>query len=154
MMTQHYPLILDSLIVVLLVATIVYAAILNRRLSNLRDNRVELEKAARSFAEAAGKADAGIKGLKLTADNAGATLQKEIERAQPLRDELAFLVEAGEALAARLEGAARTAGKSSRAAGRTEATLRAVSGAAEADGDDAARRGPDRDLLKVIEKMR
>src|SRR3546814_3908269 len=88
-MTLHYPLIMDSLIIILLAATIVYASILNKRLSRLRDNRAELEKAVRSFGEAAGKADAGIKGLKLTADKAGSTLQKEIDRAQRLRDELA-----------------------------------------------------------------
>ncbi|HET8729422.1 MAG TPA: DUF6468 domain-containing protein [Alphaproteobacteria bacterium] len=154
-MTLHYPMILDSLIIILLAATIVYAAILNKRLSRLRDNRAELEKAARSFAEAAGRADAGIRGLKQTADNVGGTLQKEIGRAAGLRDELTFLVEAGEALAMRLEGAARGAGKTSRgtAAGRVEPTLRPVPEGAAVRASDTGR-APDRELLKAIENMR
>jgi len=105
--TEHFGLILDILVVCLLGATIFYAATLSRRLTQLRHNRAELEAAARGLAEAAGKADAGIKGLRLAADDSGARLQRQIDRAQELRDELAFLVDAGESLAARLESAAR-----------------------------------------------
>ncbi|MEQ8966898.1 MAG: DUF6468 domain-containing protein, partial [Azospirillaceae bacterium] len=105
-MTEHYGLILDGLVVVLLVATIIYAAILNRRLSSLRDNRAELERAARTFSEAAGRADAGLKALKTTAEATGGNLQKDIDRARALKDELGFLVESAEALAQRLELAA------------------------------------------------
>lgn len=158
---DHYALILDSLIVVLLAATIVYAAILNHRLTRLRDNRIEMERATRSFAEAAAKADAGIKGLKRTADETGSALQKDIERAQALRDELAFIVEAAEAVAARLEGAASGGG---RLAARTEPLAGTVGpeplragpsrpAAADSSGE-RPRTQPDHDLLKAIENMR
>lgn len=163
-MTQHYPLILDSLIIVLLLATIFYAAMLSRRLSRFRDNKAELEKAALTFTEAAGRADAGIKGLKLTAGKAGATLQKEIDRAQSLRDELAFLVDAGEAVAARLEGAAQAAGKTAPrppmqavrpvAGGGPVAAVAPVAATARAGRPETGPRQPDRDLLKAIENMR
>ena len=71
-MTEHYGLILDSLIVVLLLATIFYCVVLNRRLGRLRNSRTELERATRAFAEAASRADAGIKGLRRTAEESGA----------------------------------------------------------------------------------
>ncbi|MEO3433120.1 DUF6468 domain-containing protein [Inquilinus sp. CAU 1745] len=157
MMQEHYPLILDSLIVILLAATIVYAAVLNRRLSKLRDNRAELEKAVRSFGEAAGRADAGIKGLRQAAGDTGAALLKDIERAQALKDELSFLVDTAEAVAARMEGAASGAGKSAQARQPAkpggEPLLRAVQGESST-ARRAGRPQPDSDLLKAIENMR
>lgn len=167
-MSQHYGLILDAMVIVLLVATIVYAVILSRRLSRLRDNRVELERATRSFAEAALRADAGIKGLKQVADDSGMGLQRQLDQAAALRDELQFMVEAGDATAKRIEraaglanarapqaaggppvAAAIDAGGTAPAAGRQEAA------AVGADPVPSARRGrPDRDLLKAIERMR
>ena len=108
-MIMNYGLLLDSMIVVLLAATIVYAFILNKRLQALRNNRSELEQAARSFAEAAQRADDSIKSLRSVSDGAGAELREQIHRAQSLRDEMKFLVEAGDALADRLEGAASSA---------------------------------------------
>ncbi|MCA8931940.1 MAG: hypothetical protein KDA49_05700, partial [Rhodospirillaceae bacterium] len=90
-MTEHYGIFLDGLIVVLLVATIFYAVALSRRLASLRDNRKEMEVAVRRFVEASTRADASIKGLKRTADESGTSLQSLADRAQTLRDELAFL---------------------------------------------------------------
>ena len=110
-MIADYGLILDGLIVVLLCATVVYAATLSRRIARLRDNRAELELAARAMSDAAAKADAGIKGLKQTAGSVGAAIQTSIDQARALRDELAFLVEAGEAMAGRLEAAASGVGR-------------------------------------------
>lgn len=167
-MSQHYGLILDALVIVLLAATIVYAAILSRRLSRLRDNRFELEKATRSFAEAAQRADAGIKGLKQVADASGTALQRQLDRAAALRDELQFMVEAGEATATRIERAAAYA----HARAQATQTASGPPAASSTDGVEAApttgceaaaatatpsagnRGRPDRDLLKAIERMR
>ncbi|NBB84030.1 MAG: hypothetical protein GVY28_11575, partial [Alphaproteobacteria bacterium] len=129
-MTEHYGLILDSLVVILLIATIVYAAMLNRRLAGLRDNRAELEQAVRSFGEAAGKADAGIKALKRTAEETGQRLQKDVDRGEALKDELSLLVETAELLADRLEAAAGGSRSGSARAGR----LRTASAPAAAPG--------------------
>lgn len=114
MIIGNYTLLLDSLIVVLLIATVVYAMRLSQRLTKLRNNRSEMEKATRAFAEAAARADSNIKALKRTADELSGTLQKDIERARALRDELSFLVDAGESMANRLEEAASAAGQSAR----------------------------------------
>ena len=170
-MTQHYGLILDGLVIVLLCATIVYAAILNRRLKRLRDGRAELEKATRSFAEAALRADAGIKGLKQVADDSGHSLQAMIARAETLRDEMTFLVDAGESAASRMERAATR--QDSRLSVVPEAPDigcgdhpeeiadeapasqgRAPRSRAAAPKSGRRRGGPGRDLLKAIESMR
>ncbi len=162
-MIADYGLILDGLIVVLLCATVVYAATLNRRIARLRDNRVELDQAARAMSDAAVKADAGIKGLKQTAGSVGAAIQSDIDKARALRDELVFLVEAGEALAGRLEAAASGTGraaedKRARAGGSTapkpaeQAKPKTRSKAAGDQSADGAR--TKRDLMKAIEKLR
>lgn len=95
-------LILDLLLAVLLVVTIVYAAILNGRLRDVRRGRAEMEATLRRFAEATGSAQAAIAGLKESEEAVARPLKTEVERARALRDELAFLTERGAGLAARL----------------------------------------------------
>lgn len=162
-MIADYGLILDVLIVVLLCATVVYAAALNRRIVRLRDNRVELELAARAMADAAAKADAGIKGLKLTAGSVGAGIQADIEKARALRDELSFLVEAGEAMAGRLEAAASGIGRAAEKSRPQAAQSQPRAAKPQpAKADPAAMRRPPeartdrakRDLMKAIENLR
>ena len=161
-MTEHFGVILDGLVIVMLAATIFYAAALSRRLNQLRDNRREMEAAVRKFAEASVKADASVKGLKRTADESGTNLQQLIDRSQALRDELAFLVEAAEAVADRLETGSGTA--------RPRRQPPPAAAASEPAGDDAqppagARSEPqgrrrsakemaDHDLLRAIENLR
>ncbi|HSK41547.1 MAG TPA: DUF6468 domain-containing protein [Arenibaculum sp.] len=97
-------LVLDLAIVGLLVATIAYAINLNRRLVHLRDSKAELDELVRGFAEAAERAEAGVHGMKQMAADAGDRLQKTVDRAQGIRDELQFMVEAADSVATRLEG--------------------------------------------------
>jgi hypothetical protein len=103
-MTITFPLILDILIVILLSATIGFAIVLNRRLSRLRDNKAELDDLVKGFADAAGRAEISVAGMKETASKSADVLQKSIDRAQALRDELQFMIEAADSLASRLEG--------------------------------------------------
>jgi hypothetical protein len=103
-MTITFPLILDILIVILLSATIGFAMVLNRRLSRLRDNKAELDDLVKGFADAAGRAEISVTGMKETASKSADVLQKSIDRAQALRDELQFMIEAADSLASRLEG--------------------------------------------------
>lgn len=101
-MTENFGIILDSLVIILLMATIVYAAILSRRLTQLRRHRKDLDGAIRTLAEAAARADNGVRALKQTAEETGARLQSQIDRANALRDELAMLLDAGESKAEQL----------------------------------------------------
>ncbi len=168
-MTELLGLALDALIVVLLAMTIAYAAMLSRRLNRLRDSRQEMEEAVKGFVDAAAKADAAIKGLKRAAEDSGAPLQKQIDQAQGLRDELRFLVETAESLAERLEIAAGGAVARSGPAPAGDWTeegdapvLSAVPPGTRSGRRPPASRGPgertrdepDRELLRAIDNMR
>lgn len=101
--------ILDIVVILLLIPTIVYAVILNRRLTALRKSRDELSKVVNSFNEATMRAEAGIPKLKKATTEANLSLKDRVEKAQTLRDDLAFMIERAEELAGRLEGAVRAA---------------------------------------------
>ena len=101
--------ILDVVVILLLIPTIIYAVILNRRLAALRRSREELSKVVASFNEATMRAEAGIPKLKKATTEANHTLKDRVEKAQTLRDDLAFMIERTEELAGRLEGAVRAA---------------------------------------------
>ena len=102
-----WSLVLDVALAGLLVVTITYAAVLNRRLGHLRRDRSELERMASSFHQATTRAEASVGKLKVTAD----ALQKRIDKAQALADDLSFLIDRGAAAADRLEEKVRTARK-------------------------------------------
>lgn len=84
-------LVLDIIIAVLLVLTIAYAVRLNQRLSQLRSDKNELQKLAKTFADATVRAEAGIQNLKISSE----ALQDQVKRAEVLKDDLTYLVERG-----------------------------------------------------------
>ena len=93
---------LDGLLAVLLVATIAWCFILNRRLGNIRAASQQMKDLVTNFSTATEQATAGIRALKVAAEVDGAALQEIVDSARVLRDELAFLTEAGDTLANRL----------------------------------------------------
>ena len=100
---------LDLIIAVLLVATIGYAITLNSRLTALRRNRDQMSKIIASFNEATVRAESSIPKLRKAADEAGHGLQERVEKAQQLRDDLAFMIERADTMANRLENVVRSA---------------------------------------------
>lgn len=100
-----YALIIDVVVAVLLVVTIIYAVGLNRRLSAMRRDRAKLEKIANEFAQSTAKANDSITHLKSTNE----ALQRQLDTAQSLRDDLAYLLDRGEKSADRLEELVREA---------------------------------------------
>jgi hypothetical protein len=102
-------LILDGLIVILLIATIVYAVILNQKLNLLRKNKDDLSRMIANFNEATVRAESSIPRLRKAADEARQALQEKVEKAQQLRDDLAFMIERGDSMANRLESSVRMA---------------------------------------------
>jgi hypothetical protein len=98
-------LILDILLAVLLVITIGYAWVLNKRLGNLRRDKGELEKMALNFHTATDRAEESIVRLNVNVE----ALQDGIKKSELLRDDLIYLSERGTAAADRLEVAVRAA---------------------------------------------
>ena len=102
-----YSIIFDGLLIVLLVVFLYYALLLNRRLGGLRASKSELEKVINTFADATTRADKSIAGFKSTAEQSGKNLQELIDKAQILRDDLAFMIEKADLIADQLEGRLR-----------------------------------------------
>ena len=100
-------LILDLVVAGLLVVTIAYAIVLNRRIGTLRRDKSELQTLALNFAESTAKAEESIGRLKKTADD----LKTRVAEARSLRDDLAFLTDRGGTTADRLEEVVRAARK-------------------------------------------
>jgi hypothetical protein len=113
-MPMSLPLIGDLAVAVLLLATICYLAVLNRRLGMLRNDKAQLEKLIQGLNVAADSAQSGISELRQAADELGKELDRKVTVGHALRDDLNYLVDRGGNLADRLEGTIR--------ARRTEAT--------------------------------
>ena len=96
-------LILDILLASLLVVTIGYAIMLNKRLDALRSDKDELRRLAGDFAETTKHAELGISELRSKTD----ILEEGLKRAESLRDDLVFLIERGNSAADRLENVVR-----------------------------------------------
>lgn len=100
---------LDIVIAILLACTIGYAYILNRRLTELKRDKTHLEGLVVSFASAAERAEEGVAKLSEAADQVTCQLRVDLGEAEILGDDLKFLLERGESVADRLEGAVRSA---------------------------------------------
>ncbi len=98
-----YSLILDLLVAALLAVTIGFAVVLNKRLGKLRQDKEALEKLAVTFGESTLRAEEGVETLKQTTE----ILQERLEKAQALKDDLAFLIERGDGTADNLENLIR-----------------------------------------------
>ncbi|MEO5373331.1 MAG: DUF6468 domain-containing protein [Alphaproteobacteria bacterium] len=161
--------ILDIIVIVLLVPTIAFAAILNSRLNMLRRNKDQLGKLVGSFNEATLRAESGIPKLRKAAEEAGQTLQEQVEKAHTLRDDLAFMVDRAESMANRLEGSVRAARNEpkpaaappprpapapARRAPLSAAPLRADLGDGGMDDDDDDRSEAERELLRALQSAR
>ena len=158
-----YSLIIDLFVAILLVVTIGYAIVLNRRLGKLRGDTAELKKLAATFGESTVRAEESIEKLRNTAD----MLQDRMEKAEALRDDLAFLIDRGGQAADKLEDLVRATrdkvgtgprwvpenAKASVDKGEVQARplMARPDGPAGADTDvDGVRSEAERELLKAI----
>ncbi|KAA0598533.1 hypothetical protein J2848_001110 [Azospirillum lipoferum] len=101
-MSPLVSIIIDVVMVGLLAATIAYAIILNRQIIALRESRGEMAELIQGLNDAMARAESGVRTLKKTAGDTGEDLQRTVNKAQTLRDELEFMIEAADALANRL----------------------------------------------------
>jgi hypothetical protein len=98
---------LQLAVLLLLGAAIPFAIRLERALREIRKDRAAMETSAQGLSEAAGAAESAILRLRATAELAGRQVQERVTTAEPLRDDLRFLIERAETLADRLESLVR-----------------------------------------------
>lgn len=138
-------LILDAVVILLLLATIGYAAVLNRRLARLRAAKGEMERLFREFGTAAADALEALSSLSTEGQGRLKDLDRRIEQGRALADDLVFLIERGSKLADGLSATARPAQEPAPSAGSGVAALKAQAGG---EGDKGA------PWLKSLEGMR
>lgn len=94
---------MDLAILVLLAGTVFFAFRLNSNLQNFKRSRSEMEGLVNRLASNIERAEKAIAGLQVSARHSGTDLDKKIKESKFLSDELKFMSETGNNLAARLE---------------------------------------------------
>ena len=140
---------LQLTLLVLLGAAIPFAVRLERALREIRKDRAAMETSAQGLSEAAAAAESAILRLRATAELAGRQVQERVTTAEPLRDDLRFLIERAETLADRLDSLVRAgrpmAGHEAPPAPAATRTTR------EPQSDDSPLRSQaERDLLRAL----
>jgi len=97
---------LDILLIVMVGIGLYQAMRLIKHLAGLRQGRVEMERFVHEFNATVIRAEAGIKGLRQAARDSGDDLEKLVEKALAVRDELQFIVESADQIAERLSHSA------------------------------------------------
>ncbi len=98
-------LILESLVAVLLVVTIGYCFILNRRLAALRHGQNDMHNVVRSLNETTDKARISMESLRRNTKSIADELGEKIKSGRAIADELGMIVESGNNIANRLTDA-------------------------------------------------
>lgn len=98
-------LLINGALAVLLLATLVYAIKLNRRIGDLRKGRAELDQAVQRFAAASADADRTMARLADLTSGQGRNLQDALKKGGGMVDDLKFLIERADTAADRLESA-------------------------------------------------
>lgn len=99
----------DVILIGLLIAGISYAVKLSRQLSALQASRAEMERFVIDFSATVVRAENGIKGLKAAARSGGDDLERLIDKASGLKDELHLLTCSADQIATRLSKTAERA---------------------------------------------
>ncbi len=94
---------LNILMVALLVATIFYCWLLNKRIQVLQDSKSELASVLRHFDESTQRASESIVALQTASKKISENIQTRIDKANFMLDDLAFMIEKGGKLANQME---------------------------------------------------
>ena len=98
-------LIVETVIGALLVATCAYCYVLSRRLRALREGQAELLSLITKFDEASQRAERNLSAMQSNGISMSRDLDVVTARAHALIDELSVMVNAGDRVAGRIEGA-------------------------------------------------
>lgn len=96
-------LVLDGIIVILLIATIIYAARLSLYLKKFKESREDLEGIIKNLSTHIDKAEGAVQTLNESVEDASEDLQRRMNKANAMFDELDIVVQSGDSLANRLE---------------------------------------------------
>jgi hypothetical protein len=100
---------LDGVVIVLLLVALPLVFKLERRLAAVRQDRTAIDSSAMGLSEATRLAEAAALRLRASAESAGRQVAERIAKAEPMRDDLRYLVERAESMADRLDGLVRAA---------------------------------------------
>jgi len=176
MMNEWVRAALDIILIAVVGSGVAQAVRLIRHLRGLRQGRIEMERFVYEFNATVLRAEAGIKGLRQAARDSGDDLEKLVEKAVTLRDELQFIVEHADQLADRISKAASTIARSegkdlempplSKSAGAKTSSAIAADPASNRDKpsgprvektSEAAKSGPssraEKELLQALQKL-
>ncbi len=95
--------VLETIVAILLIVTVVYCYVLNKRLATLRNSQDEMKQLLNDFAVAMQKAEISVAELRNASLEIGDKLNARVTAARALSDELNVMVNSGEDLANRLE---------------------------------------------------
>jgi len=149
-------LIVDGAVALLLLGAIPSFWVLSRRLKNMQMGQDGMRQLIEGLNIATEQARRAISDLKLAAAHAGQELEGQIKASRQMADELALMVDAGDNLAGRLEGAIAGARAEAPQAVRSDdgnypEELDMPSGSR---GPGPRRTDADRDLLKTLKSIR
>lgn len=102
MSANFYELIIECLVAVLLLLTIGYCVILNRRLSKLRSNEVSMKHTISELLTATETAERAIAGLKITVRDCDHTLGERLRSSDKIRADLERELERGKSVLSRI----------------------------------------------------
>jgi hypothetical protein len=144
----------DATVAFLLITTIAYVAVLNRRLGVLRKDRAKLEELIKGLNAASTDAQAGIAGLRQATEELGRGLEKELAAGRSLRDDLHYLIGRAGPIADRLEGAVRARREDGPRVAEGASALGKIAplhiGSAEPEPRTAPISRAERDLLRAL----
>jgi hypothetical protein len=100
---MNIPMIVEIALSALLFLTLIYCAVLERRLAALRSGQDGLKQTIAALNEAIISAGSSMRMLKSTAAGAAEALDARMSRARSLADELSLLAASGERIAERMD---------------------------------------------------
>lgn len=100
-----FNLLLNVSMIVLLVVTIIYCWVLNRRIRVLQDSKGELAQLLKYFDESTQRATESVVALQNTSKKIGDSIQVRISKANDMLDDLAFMIDKGNKVADQIEAA-------------------------------------------------
>ena len=154
-MSEWVTLGIDGVLILVVGFGIIQAMRLIAHLRDLRASRVEMDRFVRDFNAAVMRAEAGIKALRATARDSGDDLEKLVEKAVMVRDELTFIVESADNVAERLSVAASGVMHTDKpAASRAAASSPAPEPAAALPPESLPPSRAEKELLQALQKLK